>query len=49
MSDDPILSALARLEAKMDAEFAGLRTDMSAFRSGVTDELGKTRGAIAPT
>jgi hypothetical protein len=47
MSDGPILSALARLEAKMDAEFTGLRTEMSAFRSSVTDELGKTRGAIA--
>jgi hypothetical protein len=40
MSDYPVFAALARLETKMDAEFAGLQAEMSAFRSGVTDELG---------
>jgi hypothetical protein len=56
MSDDPVLAALARLEAgqgelstrlaQVEAGQSAMRTEMATFRSGVMDELGKTRGVI---
>jgi methyl-accepting chemotaxis protein len=42
MSDDPILSALARLEAGQ----ASLRTEFQTLRTDFLGELGQTRGAI---
>jgi hypothetical protein len=63
MSDDPIISVLARLEAGqarleagltdmsgrivgLEAGQSKLHTEMAVFRSGLMDELSKTRGAI---
>jgi predicted nucleic acid-binding Zn-ribbon protein len=57
MSDDPILAALARLEAGLArveieqevtirAAFTDIRADLRNFRTDLVDELAKTRGAI---